>query len=124
MLQYLHLFAAACNSKNFLGILPTWYKYLPTSPGNGLECNVNFDPRQADQWGFIALAFVDILVRVAGIVALGFIIYGGIRYITSQGEPDATREAQHTVTNAVIGLVIAIIGATVIAFIGKTLGGS
>jgi hypothetical protein len=34
----------------------------------------------------IALAIVDMLLRVAGLVAVAFVIWGGFNYITSQAE--------------------------------------
>lgn len=112
-----------CNTKMFLGILPTWYKYLPTTSMGEVSCHVNFDAKQGAHWGFIALAVLEILIRIGGMVALGYIIYGGIKYISSQGEPDRTREAQHTVANAIIGLVITIIATALIGFIANRMGG-
>lgn len=113
-----------CNTKMFLGILPTWYKYLPTTSMGEVSCYVNFDAKQGAHWGLIALAILEIMIRIGGMVALGFIIYGGIKYISSQGEPDRTREAQHTVANAIIGLIITILAVPLIGFIANRMGGA
>jgi len=67
------------------------------------------------------LAIVDILLRIVGLVSVGFVIYGGFRYITSQGEPDATKKALATVVNALIGMAIAIFAVTIVSFMGSTL---
>jgi hypothetical protein len=70
----------------------------------------------------VILAILDIMLRIAGLVAVGFVIYGAIQYITSQGEPDGIKKAQNTITNALIGMVIAITATAAVAFIGNSLG--
>ena len=104
--------AASC-SKSFFG-LPTWYKYLELNN----ECQViNFDV--PGDLLLVALAVIDGLLTIAGMVAVGFVIYGGVRYITSQGSPDETAKAQQTIINALIGLVVAVIAIAVVSFIGS-----
>ena len=41
-------------------------------------------------------------------LALLFVIIGGIKYITSQGDEGKATEARNTITNAVIGAVVII----------------
>ena len=101
-------------SNDFLG-LPTWYKYLnPEFDGDKCELNAKFP----EDLGKIGLALVEILLRVGGMVAVAFVIYGGFKYLTSQGEPDNTKNARQTILNAVIGLVIAILATAIVSFIG------
>lgn len=114
----------------FLG-LPTWYKYLDMAVVNG-HCEVvgpmaeveEGAPSQID-WqkasGYVGLAVLEILLRVAAMIAVGFVIYGGFRYITSQGEPDSTKAARQTILNAVIGLVIALLATAIVSFIARSL---
>jgi hypothetical protein len=107
-------FAAACaGSGDFFG-LPKWYEYLPG------DCD--FTDIKVDQLGLIGLAFVDILLHVAGLVAVGYIIWGGVQFITAQGDPGATKKARQTIINAIIGLIIALIATGVVKFIGNKLG--
>lgn len=102
---------------NFFG-LPTWYKYLP---GEIDSVTGKCAPvlKNISQIWVIALAIVEILMRVGGMVAVGYIMYGGFRYMTSRGEPENTAEAKNTIMNAVIGLVIVIISVTVVNFVGN-----
>jgi hypothetical protein len=103
-------FAAACTNPSFLGF-PTWYEYL--------KLNTDCTPMLtsvADIWLIVA-AVLEILLRIAALVALIMVIYGGIEFITSQGEPDKSNKARSTVINALIGLVIAVVAATVVTFI-------
>jgi hypothetical protein len=113
--------AIAANCKaGFFGF-PHWYEYLNVSVQDG-TCSVTDFKFPADLT-LVALAVAEILLRLAGLVAVGFIIYGGIKYVISQGEPDGVQQAQNTVINACIGLVIAIFSTAIVAFIGNTFGG-
>lgn len=112
----------ACAKGSFLGISFHWYQYLNVvrEPRTG-RCQItNF--KVPNDFLLVGLAVVDILLRFAGLVAIGFIIYGGIQYVLSQGQPDRTKAAQDTIINALAGLVIAIAGAGIISFIGNRLG--
>jgi len=102
-------FFAACKGGSFLGF-PTWYKYLPCNGGVPALTNIN------DIWLIVA-AITEILLRVAGLVAVIMVIYGGIQYITSQGEPDKTTKARSTIINSLTGLTIAILAASLVAFV-------
>lgn len=111
-----------CTPPTFFGLKP-WYQYLETNR----DCEViNF--KVLEQTGgaggrsdimLIALAMVDNLLRIAGLVAIGFIIYGGILYITSQGSPEGTGKALSTIKNALIGLAISIIAIAIVTYLGS-----
>jgi hypothetical protein len=122
-----HLFAITCNKPTFLG-LESWYAYLPY----GADSNINTCTIQLKGTGLlgahspfllVGLAIIDDLIRIAALVAVGYVIYGGIQYITSGGSPNETKQAQDTIINALIGLVLAILAASIVAFIGNRLGG-
>jgi hypothetical protein len=61
------------------------------------------------------------LLRVAGLAAIFFIIYAGIQYVTSQGNPDAAAKAKDTIINALIGLAVAVVAVGIVSFIGSKL---
>lgn len=118
---FLQFAAGQCTDKTFLGLVP-WYHYLNLNS----SCDVTNFNLLGTHSGvlLILLAVVDDLLRIAGIVAVAFVIYGGIRYITSQGSPDETGKAQSTIMNALIGLAIAIIAVGVVSFIGNKFAAS
>src|SRR5437764_11983375 len=95
----------ACKGGGFLGF-PTWYEYLHGQTTHDGLCSPKLTSL-SDIW-LIAAAIIEILLRVAALVAVGFVIYGGAKYITSQGESEATTKARDTIVNALIGLAIAI----------------
>jgi hypothetical protein len=115
------LFAVAPGhcEKSFFGLVP-WYHYLDLND----KCEVvNFQVLGAkSDLLLVLLAVVDNLLRIAGIVAVVFIIYGGIQYITSQGESDKASKAQNTIVNALVGLVIALIAIALVSFLGNRIG--
>lgn len=116
---------AACTKAPFLGIIQPWYQYLtlkPDATGNCSIANLNALGGHSS-FLLIALAIVDDLIRVAALVAVGFVIYGGIQYTTSVGSPEDTTRARTTIINALIGLVLAILAASIVTFIGNRLAG-
>lgn len=127
VLSYLSIFAANCDKPTFLGLVP-WYQYLDLAQDpTGTGCRiVNFDSSSGalgaqSPFLLIGLAILENLIRIAGLVAVGYIIYGGFRYMTSQGSPDSTKGAQQTIINALIGVVIAIVAAAGVAYLGNRL---
>ncbi len=117
--------SATCDTNHFFGFVP-WYEYLQYGMDSATHsCGVlqfNLLPKgdQGSDLPLIFLALIDDLLRVAGLAAVAFIIYGAIQYVTSQGNADQASKAQGTVTNALLGLVIAIIGVTIVSFIGRS----
>lgn len=51
---------------------------------------------------------VQLLVTLAGVLAAVFLVVGGIKYITSSGNPLTLEEAKKTILYALVGLVISI----------------
>ncbi len=120
----------AC-SKGFLGLIP-WWHYLP--PGDFSGNAANTDGCNIRGFHFISaggqndiplvlLAVLDDLLRIAGIVALAFVIVGAFKYVTSQGNAEQTARAQSTVIDALLGLAIAVTATVFVDFLGNKLGG-
>ena len=110
-------FAVACHGSGLFA-LPTWYMYLDCQ----LDANDRPIPRIVginNIWLIIA-AVIDMLLRVAAVVAIGFVIYGGVMYISSQGQPDKVARARTTIVSSIAGLVIAVAATALITFIAHT----
>lgn len=58
----------------------------------------------------------------SGVVAVFFIIFSGIKYITSAGDPKQVEGAKQTLTFAIIGLVVVLTSFLIINFIGYVTG--
>lgn len=74
----------------------------PSGQGNfDALCNVT-----GSHFGqFVGNAVVALMV-LASLVALGFLIYGGVKWIMSEGDKTAVENARNTIVGAVIGLVV------------------
>lgn len=59
---------------------------------------------------------------VAGLIAVIFIIKGGIDYIIGHGDPGKIRIAQQTIIYAVVGLVIVLLAALITTFVISSTG--
>ncbi len=101
---------------SFLGF-PTWYKYLDSETVAG-RCTPKIDLlHNPTQIAGVVFAIVEIMLRIAALVAIGFVVSGGVQYMTSQGQPEQTNKARSTIVNALIGLVIAVSATAIITFV-------
>ncbi len=105
---------AACGGDwvDYLGLEP-WYACLQVKYGEVRIGELN------DIW-LIVLPLLESAIRAAGYIAVGFIFWGGIKYIKSQGNPGETGQARDIIRNAIIGLLWVILSVTVVEFV--TLG--
>lgn len=102
---------APCTNKPILTI-PSWYK--------GLQC----DGKQPqitqlnDIWK-IALNVVEALIGAAAYIAAGFVVWGGFKYMKSQGDPGKLTEAKNAILQALIGLGITLASTAIVIFVGE-----
>jgi len=113
--------ARGCEDK-FLGI-PPWYRGLtanaypdctmksPSSSGMTLQSYI---------WA-IVLNVIEMAVVAVAYVSAFFILYGGFQFITGGSSPDTVTKARKTITNAVIGLIIAMGSIAIINLIFNSL---
>lgn len=52
------------------------------------------------------LYFFNLIIWIAGIIALGALIYAGILYLTSTGKPEKVLAAREQITQAFLGIII------------------
>lgn len=90
---------------------PTWYEYLPTNDAG--------DPSIENIMDFwlIAAAGIEMVVRVAGMLAIAYFIYSGFVFMTSQGNPERVGAGRKGMINATVGLVVALMSANLVSLI-------
>jgi len=49
---------------------------------------------------------VDVVLIIVSIIAVLYLIYGGIQYIMAGGDADRASKGRVTITNAIIGIII------------------
>jgi hypothetical protein len=54
----------------------------------------------------ISGSIIDTVLLIAGILAVIYLIYSGVQYITSSGNTEKTKSARQGIINAVIGIVV------------------
>ena len=112
---------AGCAPDNFFFFLPPWYKYLALAGKLDGDCSLNATfAFPADTW-LIALAVLDMLLRIAGFAAVVSIIIAGVQYIFASGNPEKAASARRRIYNSLIGLAIALVATAFVTFIGRTL---
>lgn len=90
--SYLSL-AGVANAAN-LNICPQGSQF-------GALCNFN-----TGSFGGIVGALITLAFVIAVVIALGFLIYGGIRWIVSGGDKAGVEGARNIIVAALVGLVI------------------
>lgn len=65
---------------------------------------------------------ITILFIVAFVLAFGFLVFGGIKWVMSGGEEVKVKEAQGTLTAAVVGLVIVLLSFVIIKVVEALFG--
>lgn len=111
---------AGCKPKGTVLGLPTWYRHLDgqieqPNPDEASTCQIKINGL-TDVWKIVA-ALIEALLRIASLVAIGFVVFGGVTYMTSQGAPDKTKAALSTIISALVGLTITIVASAIVGFI-------
>lgn len=81
--------------------------------------NANTAICQTDQSliGGILQDVINVMLYLAGAIAVIMIVVGGIRYITSDGDPGAASKAKNTIIYALVGLVVAVMSYAIVNFV-------
>lgn len=104
----------ACNK--YLLTFPAWYNNLAKG-----DCSEIVNPTEVGGiQNFILIAImncVGILMQLVVYITVGFIIWGGFKYMTSNGDAGGIAGAKKMILNAVIGLVIAMISIAIVTLV-------
>lgn len=71
-------------------------------PGNGFSI-LCFQAKDLGSVVASAITFIFVLVAIA---ALGFLVWGGFKWLISEGDKNAVEGARNHIVNAVIGLIV------------------
>lgn len=108
--------AAKCQEVYVLAY-PGWYNGLTCNGSQPALTNLN------DTW-VIVMNIIQWIIITAGYAAVVFIIVGGFMYMTAQGEPSKIAEAKKSITNAIIGLVVALAAVMIVRTVQGAISGS
>lgn len=65
---------------------------------------------------------VKAIIALGGIILFVMLVIGGVKYITSGGDPKAAEGAKHTITYAVGGLVLVLLSYLILVILGDITG--
>lgn len=82
-----------------------------TEPGSGFM-NLPATPANAGALQTI----MTIVFSITGAVAVVIVVIGGIKYSTSQGDPQAISKAKGAIIYAVVGLLVSILAVGIVQF--------
>ena len=112
-----------CAKAQKLLTFPVWYRGLNVGKsGSDSDCQLTSPSAVGGLSNFIwriVLNVTEIGLQLVGYISVGYILYGGFLFLTSQGSSEGSAKARKTILNAVIGLVISIAS---IAIVNLTLG--
>jgi len=64
---------------------------------------------------------VQTLLIVGGAIAVIYLIYGGLLYITASGDAEKATKGRTAIINAIIGIVIIALAYVIITWVGKAI---
>ena len=65
----------------------------------------------------LLLGVINTALFLAAVLALGFLVWGGFKYIQSRGDEREIESAKGTIVSAIIGLVVIGIAAAIVNFV-------
>lgn len=102
-------------------LLPAWYKGIDGGTNGGLKSPSDVGGLQK-YLSIIALNLITDLLYIAGYVSLGFIIWGGFKFMIMGDNSSGVAAARKTIQNAVIGLVLSISAVAIVNAISGAFG--
>ena len=92
---------------------------FPPSLYDGLNCTAKEGCTftSAQDLLTVVVNAIRIVTALAGALAVAVVVLGGIYYVMSAGNPAQIKRAKDTLTNAIIGLLIASLAYTIVSFI-------
>ncbi len=117
---------ATLASTFYWGVLPAFAEPLGTGlcPDSGKGPGFDLPGCKTFSIGATVGSLIGVAFFVSLIIALGYLIMGGIKWIMSGGEKEGTQKAKDTVTSALIGLAVVISAFILINILLQVLTGT
>jgi heme/copper-type cytochrome/quinol oxidase subunit 2 len=112
------LIAAALLLGSFAVVMPVSAATVdPTDQINKGITAAGGDTSKTDELPTLIQNIINVLLFIAGAVAVIMIILGAIRYITSNGDQADVKAAKDTILYSVVGLIVAIMAFAIVNFV-------
>jgi small-conductance mechanosensitive channel len=94
----------------FAAIIPPLWRSLDDCKNTGTSCNLN-------SLTILAGNIANIAITIIGTIALVYLIYAGIMYMTSGGNPEKVEKAKSMIFYGILGLALAILSYSIVGYI-------
>ena len=84
-----------------------------------LNCDPTSGAGCVDNPGLIFTNAIQWTIGVVGVVSAIFVVYGGVSYIMSSGDPSKVQKAKQTILYALIGLIIVALAEIITSFVSN-----
>lgn len=114
--------APGCKS-NFL-TFPAWYDGLTDSSCRLKSPSDLNGPEKSKLSRYIfrvVLNVLDMALQLVAYISVGYIMYGGFKWLTSASDSSKIAGARKTIQNALIGLVISILSVAIVNLIANNI---
>lgn len=78
------------------------------------------NPSGSDIPTLITNAITRVILPIAAAIAVVYLIYSGILYLTAAGNPDAAKKGQQGVVNAIIGIIVIVLAYVIVSVVGRS----
>ncbi len=78
-----------------------------------IQQNQNYTPLQ------IVVIALNILLLIGAVLAIFYLIWAGIKFITSQGDPTKTETARKQIYNTIIGIIVIVASYAIVQYVSK-----
>lgn len=107
---------------SYIFITPLAYAQVPMSINPCENAGVfkvicQLGGKEGGSIGGVLSGFISLFFALAAIVAIFYLIYGGVKWITSRGEKDQVEAARNHVIAAIIGLIVVFLALFLINFV-------
>lgn len=87
--------------------------------GSGFEklCTLDFN-----NFPILVTTLINLILIIAVVIALFFLIYGGIKWVISGGDKSAVEAARNHIVAAIVGLTIALLAFFILNIVGGFFG--
>lgn len=87
-----------------------------TSTSDTKVCKASGDANEKNASTTI-VKLINLLLFAIGVTAVVMVIWGGMKYVTSGGDPANVKSAKDTITYAVAGVIVALLAYAIVNFI-------
>lgn len=84
--------------------------------GRDLDFGFDLIPKSTDLLNVIAWG-INAALLLAGAIAVIYLVYGGILYITAGGDAEKATKGRTSLINAIVGIIIILLALVIVAFI-------